>query len=83
MIRISNNVSFGFVEDEVLIYLLPEKKYYSLQKTGAEIWKMIAYGLPIKEIISQLESKYGKTAQVEDDIIEFIFFLKKEGLVNG
>jgi hypothetical protein len=44
--------------DEVVIVNLESGNYYSLDKTGAEIWALLAEGVPLPEIVRHLGQRY-------------------------
>jgi hypothetical protein len=64
-------------EDEVVIVNLDTGRYYALQKSGAELWVLIAGGATIAEAAQSLDMRY---AAPEGDIAQTVQRLVEEFL---
>jgi hypothetical protein len=72
--------SFG---DEVVIVNLNSGAYYSLDKAGLAIWKLIVEGASIDETADQLSGRYSASrAEILASVVELISSLQREGLIQ-
>ena len=55
---ISSDVAYAALDDGVVVLNLETKRYYSLNETGAAIWKHIGDGLTAGDIVSQLVATF-------------------------
>ena len=52
------DVIFEVFDDEVVIVNLDSGNYYSLNKTGPEVWRSISQGATVEEIIESMTREY-------------------------
>ena len=75
-------VSEIFADEEAAVINLKSGNYYSLNKTGAEIWRQIEQGSAVKQINDNLRRKFAAGGSFDDGEIErFVQRLKEEGLI--
>ena len=68
---------------EVIVLNLSSGHYYSLENSAAELWQMLEKNLGVKNIVSQVSSKYkGFTGNIEDAVNGFIEELLKENIIE-
>ena len=79
----SPNVVHETIDNEVVIIEFKTGNYYSLEKTGADIWEWIEQGFTLGEIIEFILNRYEcSTAEIEDALGRFINQLQEENLVS-
>lgn len=54
-------IAHDTIDGEVIIVNFENGKYFSLQTTAATIWKWLAEGHPVSNIISYIEANFGGT----------------------
>ena len=70
------------IDGEVVIINLEKGDYYSLVKSGAEIWGRIENGLSHERIIKEMIQKYDDTEEnITKNVSGFISILGNEGLI--
>jgi len=78
----SPNVVYETFENEVVVVHFESGNYYSLEKTGADIWASIAERLTVTEIVQVLSRRYTDVPpDVEKTVSQFIDELHQEQLV--
>lgn len=78
----STKVVAETIDNEVVIVNLEKGDYYSLVKSGAQIWSKVEQNLTQAEIIQQMIAEYDDSEEkITKDVTGFIEILKKEGLV--
>lgn len=79
----SKNIIWREVDNEAVILNIETNDYFTLDSTGAEIWKRFTSENSISAIISGISSEYGiEKERLTEDINDFIKELKEEGLVK-
>lgn len=79
----SPDVIYENVDNEVLIIEFNTGNYYSLDSTGAEIWELLAAGIPVGDIIKALENKYKDgDGDINKAITALIDELQQENLIS-
>src|SRR5688572_28017150 len=69
-------------EDEVVIINLDNGNYYSLEKTGAVIWKLITAGLKAADVATAVAHHYqAAAAEVEPAVHNLLTELQQEALI--
>ncbi|HOX22029.1 MAG TPA: PqqD family protein [Elusimicrobiales bacterium] len=82
IIKISPDISWRQVGDEVVLLNTRTSSYYSLNPTGVRIWNLLAKGMPLEQIPAELASDYGITdAVAKKDVAELIKSLKDEKII--
>jgi hypothetical protein len=75
-------VSEIFADEEAAVINLKSGNYYSLNKTGAEIWRQIEDGFALEQIIESLRRRYISSDNFDTGEVErFVRKLKEEGLI--
>lgn len=70
------------IDGEVVIVNLDKGDYYSLRKTGADIWSGIEQGLTRAKILADAAEKYsGSSEEIDVAINKFIDRLQQETLI--
>jgi hypothetical protein len=76
------NVVYENFEDEVVIVHFETGNYYSLEKTGADIWNLIAAGRTVDDIVEDLSRRYAHApADMEGAVDLFMSELEQEHLI--
>lgn len=67
---------------EVVLLSMVTSNYYTLNETGARIWRDLQAGLSLIEIIRQLEEHYEiSSAQAQQSVLKLVHTLAAEQLV--
>ena len=80
---INKNIAHEIIDGEAIIVNLENGNYYSLDKTGAELWNFVEKGLNVPEIIDGLAKRYeGNRAEIETSVSQLLADMEKEGLIS-
>ncbi len=72
------------IDNEAVIINLDTGNYYSLLKSGADVWSAVERGAGISEIVAALARKYKAVEKVlEDSVVKFVEQLQTEGLIEA
>lgn len=86
MIIKGNLVHTGWnqLDDDFIIYLPKEEKYFVLNSTGAEFWKLLVKGeVSLEEAVDYFLTLYDCDKEViKKDLLELVENLEKHGLVE-
>ena len=75
-------VVYELFEDEVVIINFDNGNYFSLRKSGINIWKMILKGESVKEISENLERMYASDLlTLTEEVSDILERLEKENLI--
>lgn len=78
----SPKVVHEIIDGEVVIVHLVKGHYYSLVKTGADIWSGIERGISREQILEEMVSRYdGDPADIEKAVNNMIEQLQEEELI--
>ena len=78
----SPNVVYERFENEVVIIHFESGNYYSLENIGADIWRAIASGSTLNEIVNGLRHRYiDPPKDVESIVNQFVEELQQEQLI--
>ena len=70
------------IDGEAIIINLVTGSYYSLDKTGAEVWELVERLLPVPDIVAELERRYEPSGIVITTAIESLLEqLSREQLI--
>ena len=70
------------IDGEVVIVNLDKGYYYSLDGTGAEVWRLIQEGRSVAEIVPDVVRRYaGDPTDIEAAIAQFITGLEQEEIL--
>ena len=76
------NVLSSSVEGQVVLLNLEKGSYYTLDAVGADIWQMLDKPVVVGKIIAKLLQDYDATPeQIENDVLELLTDLGREGLI--
>ena len=76
------NVVHEVIDGEAVIVNLKNGTYYSTDKVGADVWTLIENGLPVSQIIEDIEARYvGDKDTITQSIMQLISQLQKENLI--
>ncbi|HJX31762.1 MAG TPA: PqqD family protein, partial [Thermodesulfobacteriota bacterium] len=80
---INKNIAHEIIDGEAIIVNLENGNYYSLDKTGADLWDFVEKGLDVPEIIEGLAQRYeGNKAEMENSVRQLLADMEKEGLIT-
>lgn len=77
----SPTVVYEVFEQEVVIIHLDNGTYYTLNESGAHIWKLLEQGAPISAIITTLVAHSADHDRVADTVNQIIEQLQQEQLI--
>ena len=70
------------IDGEVVIMNLERGSYYSINQSGASVWRVLISGAPVAKISAAMADHYDvPTAQVELDIGRLVCRLVEEGVI--
>jgi len=74
-----DNILFTQLEDEIIILDINKGKYFSLNSTGADIFRRFVDGATFGEVLEEMKIRYPDTEekQLEKDIRDIMLDLKK------
>jgi len=79
-----NHVLHQTIDGEVVIVSLDTGNYYSLMKSGADLWMAVEHAASIPEIIGALARKYQAAPDVlERSATNLLEELEREGLIEA
>jgi hypothetical protein len=80
---IPTDVACASVEDGTVLLHMGTKRYFSLNDTGAEIWRMLEQQVPVAEIPARLTATYNvPLADADVAVAELIAALVEQGLLT-
>ena len=80
---IPSDVACASVEDGTVLLHMGTKRYFSLNDTGAEIWRMLEQQVPVTEIPARLTAAYDvPLAEAHLAVVELLAALAEQGLVT-
>ena len=80
---IPTDVACASVEDGTVLLHMGTKRYFSLNDTGAEIWRMLEQQVPVTEIPARLTATYDvPLAEAHLAVAELLAALAEQGLVT-
>ena len=69
-------------DDEVVIVNLESGNYYSLDKVGAEIWRLIDSGASLGDCTDEIADKYeGSRLDIENSVNRFVTEVQQDALI--
>jgi len=79
-----DKITHRVVDSEVVILNLESGNYYTINETGAIIWKALDDKKCLSEILDLLKNEYQYSADrsFEKDAEDFIKFLEKENIIK-
>jgi hypothetical protein len=83
VVKIPAVVSFGFVEEQVVLLNKQTNQYYRLDEPGARLWGLVKDGKSLREAYQVVLDEYEvEPAQLEQDVLELLDQLLQHGLVE-
>lgn len=77
------NIVAADMDGETVMMGIETGKYYNLGKMGGVIWALLEQPVSVDAVIEQLLEKYEVTRQqCEEEVIDFLKQIQKEGLVE-
>jgi hypothetical protein len=83
---VSPDVIWAEGEDEINIYDSAHGEFQTLNSSGAEVWRLVAGGREIQDIVTELTGRYDngdprETALIAEDTRAFVAALLGQGLL--
>ena len=76
-------VSFNIVEGGAILLNTMTNKYYTLDEVGTRLWELLSTGKSFRESFKTLLNEYEvEPDQLEQDLLELLGHLRKNGLVE-
>ncbi|MFH0757927.1 MAG: lasso peptide biosynthesis PqqD family chaperone [Bacteroidota bacterium] len=83
ILKRSINHSFSEVDGEIIMLNIEKGSYFTLNKVGSEIWKMLDKPNVVSDIIDQLQINYEiEKSECENDTMPYLEELVENGLVE-
>lgn len=80
---ISPDAAFAAVEDGAVVLHMGTKRYYSLNETGAFVWRQLEDGIARAEIVAQVVNEYDVgIAEAEMAVTRLLEELAQESLIH-
>ena len=77
-----SDVVHEVIDGEAVLVNLRNGTYYSTDKVGADVWTQIEKGLPVRQIIEDIQARYvGNKDTIIQSIMQLISQLQKENLI--
>lgn len=81
--KLSDDVTWRDVDEEMIVLHLPTGKYYTFNNTGHLVWQQLAEGKDTAHIKAQIMDKYEVDEETAArDLSTFIAGLKEHNLVS-
>jgi hypothetical protein len=83
MIRIEQHVVWQNVPGELVLYDQRANAYHALDRTGSDIWRLIARGSDTGAAAADLAERYDAPIErIEADIVRFVTDARAKGLIE-
>lgn len=66
---IPTDVACARVDDGAVLLHMGTKRYFSLNETGAEVWRLLEEGVPVDDIPQRLSERFDVTADEARDAV--------------
>lgn len=71
------------MDGEIVMMSVDQGKYFSIGRSGVEIWKLLEQEMAVTEIVAALREKYAvDEATCQHDVIQFIELMAKKEIVR-
>ena len=79
-----DKITYRIIDGEAVMLNLDSGYYYSLNRVGTDIWKMIDEGKEFESILNCLEQDYCQVEKrdLKKDVVALLDDLKKEKLIE-
>ncbi|MCX7863290.1 MAG: PqqD family peptide modification chaperone [Bacteroidales bacterium] len=78
-----SNITFSTIDDEIVLIHPDEGKYYSFNKIGSEIWKLLAHPITLNEIKHHLLQRFQVSEeQCVQEVTAFLKQLSEKKLID-
>ena len=71
-LKISNNITFESIDENVYILNIDNGEYYKLSKSASLIWREVESGADMKEIKIKLKSSFSNNDNIDSDVEEVL-----------
>ena len=71
-LKISKNVTYESIDENIYILNLDDGEYYMLSRSASDIWKEIGKGIDVENLKIKFQSTFPDSKTIEDDIDEII-----------
>jgi len=79
----STTVEYNILDEEAVILIPKKGEFFSLNKTGTRIFKLINGKNDVKTIIKRISKDFNlKEEKAEKDVIEFLNQLRKKNILK-
>jgi hypothetical protein len=83
MIRIEPHVVWQDVPGELVLYDQQGNAYHALDRTGSDIWRLLARGTDTSAAAAELAQRYDAPVErIEEDIVRFVADARGKGLLT-
>jgi hypothetical protein len=80
---VSPDTACAVVEDGAVLLHMRTKRYYSLNETGATIWRLLTDEVPLSDIAVRLVERYDvEPAAADEAVVRLIDDLAAESLIS-
>lgn len=71
------------MDGEIVMMSVDQGKYFSIGRSGVEIWKLLDQEMTVTEIVAELRKKYEvDEATCQHDVIQFVELMAKKEIVR-
>ncbi len=71
------------MDGETVMISIENGKYYAIDTIGSRIWELLAFPRSMVEVVRILREEYDvEYGQCQADVLEFLNYLRQEGLIN-
>ena len=67
-LKISENITFESIDENIYILNIDNGEYYKLSKSASLIWREVESGVDIKEIKIKLKSSFSNNDNIDSDV---------------
>ena len=82
IIKISENVTFQSIENNIYILDINNGEYYKLSKTASMIWEEISKGSTVNDVKLKLKAIFHNKDKINDDVDEAINYFLDLNLIK-
>ena len=83
MYKIKEEILWKVVDEEAVVVSSESDNFFYFNKTGTEIWELLAENYGIEEILEKLSKKYkASRKKIQGDFEKFLEDLRKKELIG-
>ena len=84
MYKIREEILWKVVDGEAVVVIPGNSDFFYFNKTGTEIWELLAENYGVEEILEKLGKKYKTSGKnIREDFKKFVEDLRKKELIDG